>query len=79
MTDCVTPSSLMRFDTSAGLALEAAFDGGRITSDGGLTWLAQTDEDLRLCESLAQYVPEWRTGERCATRWSRSSSSVSFR
>jgi hypothetical protein len=32
----------MRFEThDAALALEAAFDGGRITSDGGLTWLAK--------------------------------------
>jgi hypothetical protein len=51
----------MRFQTPATLALEAAFDGGRITSDGGLVWLAKTDEDLGLCEAIAQYVPEWRT------------------
>jgi hypothetical protein len=34
-----------RFDTSTALALEAAFDGGRITSDGGLPWLAQIDSE----------------------------------
>jgi hypothetical protein len=34
-------TSLTRFDTTTALALEAAFDGGRITSDGGLPWLAQ--------------------------------------
>jgi hypothetical protein len=28
------------------LALEAAFDGGRITSNGGLVWLAQADREL---------------------------------
>jgi hypothetical protein len=31
MTDCAT--SGMRFETQSALALEAAFDGGRITSD----------------------------------------------
>jgi hypothetical protein len=51
----------MRFQTPATLALEAAFDGGRITSDGGFVWLAKTDEELGLCEEIAQYVPEWRT------------------
>jgi len=51
----------MRFQTPATLALEAAFDGGRITSDGGFVWLAKTDEELGLCEEIAQYVPEWRS------------------
>jgi Transposase DDE domain group 1 len=51
----------MRFKTPATLALEAAFDGGRITSDGGLVWLAKTDQDLGLCEAIASHVPEWRT------------------
>jgi hypothetical protein len=51
-----------RFDTSTAIALEAAFDGGRITSDGGLPWLAQLDSELGLCEELAAHVPEWRRG-----------------
>jgi hypothetical protein len=50
----------MRFETPTALALEAAFDGGRITSDGGLIWLAQTDEELGICERIASHVPEWR-------------------
>jgi Transposase DDE domain group 1 len=58
MTDCAT--SLMRFETESALALEAAFDGGRITSDGGLVWLAQADSELGLCERVAEHVPEWR-------------------
>ena len=58
MTDCAT--SGMRFETESALALEAAFDGGRITSDGGLVWLAQADSELGLCERVAQHVPEWR-------------------
>ena len=44
MKDCAT--SRMRFETHATLALEAAFDGGRITSDGGLLWLAEMDSEL---------------------------------
>jgi hypothetical protein len=58
MADCAT--SKMRFETPAELALEAAFDGGRLTSDGGLTWLAKTDAELGVCEAIAEQMPEWR-------------------
>jgi hypothetical protein len=58
MTDCAT--NRMHFDTRAALALEAAFDGGRLTSDGGLLWLAEMDEELGLCEVVSGCVPEWR-------------------
>lgn len=60
MADCATAS--IRFDTPTTLALEAAFDGGRLTSDGGLPWLATVDADLGVCEALAAHVPEWRRG-----------------
>jgi hypothetical protein len=50
----------MFFKTPTPLALQAAFDGGRITSDGGLCWLAEVDRDLGLCEAVARHVPEWR-------------------
>jgi len=46
--------------TACGLALEAAFDGGRLTSDGGLPWLAEADRALGLCAALAACIPEWR-------------------
>jgi len=50
-----------RFQThDAPLDLEAAFDGGRLTSDGGLAWLAEVDRELGLCEEIAGDVPEWR-------------------
>ena len=42
--------------------LEAAFDAGRLTSDGGLPWLAEADRALGLCAALARCVPEWRHG-----------------
>ncbi len=58
MNDCAT--TRLRFGTQTALALEAAFDGGRITSDGGLVWLAEMDEELGLCEEMAEHVPEWR-------------------
>jgi hypothetical protein len=58
MSDCATNE--MRFETEAALTLEAAFDGGRITSDGGLLWLARVDSELGLCEAISEHVPEWR-------------------
>ena len=57
MGDCATPKT--RFETTP-LALEAAFDGGKLTSDAGLIWLAEADEQLGLCEKIASEIPEWR-------------------
>ena len=55
-------SATVRFEGVRGLPLEAAFDAGRLTSDGGLPWLAEADDELGLCEALAAEVPEWRRG-----------------
>jgi hypothetical protein len=59
--DCVT--TRLRFETPSNLALESAFDGGRLTSDGGLGWLFEVDEELGLCQEIAKHVPEWRKRE----------------
>jgi hypothetical protein len=58
MSDCATPP--VRFETPTPLALEAAFDGGRITSDGGLLWISKMDSELGLCEAISGCVPERR-------------------
>ncbi len=58
MNDCAT--SKMRFETPAELNLEAAFDGGRLTSDGGICWLAEIDSQLGLCEAFSEQMPKWR-------------------
>jgi len=55
-------NAAIRFESSVGPALEAAFDAGRLTSDGGLPWLAEADRALGLCAALAAEVPEWRRG-----------------
>lgn len=62
MGDCATQKT-MRFETGATLALEAAFDGGMLTSDGGMPLLAEIDSELGVCEALAECVPEWRRGQ----------------
>jgi hypothetical protein len=59
MSDCATQK--IRFETPTPLALEAAFDGGRLTSDGGLTWLAEVDKELGVCQAMAKHIPEWRS------------------
>jgi hypothetical protein len=48
------------FATDTALALEASFDGGRLTSDGGLPWLAAAEGALGICAAFAACVPEWR-------------------
>lgn len=58
MINYATPAT--RFDTLPGLALEATFDGGRLTSDGGLPWLSAIDRELGVSEGIAAHVPEWR-------------------
>jgi hypothetical protein len=59
VSDCATQK--IRFETPTPLALEAAFDGGRLTSDGGLTWLAEVDKELGVCQAMAKHIPEWRS------------------
>ncbi|HEX6655781.1 MAG TPA: IS1380 family transposase [Candidatus Limnocylindria bacterium] len=42
--------------------LVAAFDGGRLTSDGGLPWLGEADDALGVCAAFASAIGEWRRG-----------------
>ncbi len=58
MADSATPT--FPFETFAPLALDAAFDGGQLTSDGGLPWLAAADAETGVCAEIAAHVPEWR-------------------
>jgi hypothetical protein len=50
----------IRFHPSAQLPLEAHFDGGRLTSDGGLPWLAEAERATQICAAFAQLIPDWR-------------------
>lgn len=54
--------ALYRFAVPAPLPLAASFDGGRLTSDGGLPWLDQAEAALGLCTAFAAVIPEWRRG-----------------
>jgi len=44
--------------------ITAAFDGGRITSDGGVMLLAQAERRLGIAERLAQVIPDRRDQNR---------------
>ena len=53
---------VVRFAGASPLLLEARFDGGRLTSDGGLAWVGEADAALGLCAAFGALVPEWRRG-----------------
>ncbi len=57
MDDSATAKT--RSETSP-LPLEASVDGADLR--WGLAWLAQTDQELGLCEAIAEHVLEWRQG-----------------
>jgi hypothetical protein len=42
--------------------IEARFDLDQVTSDGGLLWLAEADDELGLSAAFAAAIPEWRQG-----------------
>ena len=44
--------------------LSAAFDGGRITSDGGVMLLAQAERRLGIADKLARVIPDERDADR---------------
>lgn len=46
----------------SGCWLTAQVDAPRVSSDGGLPWLAHVDATLGLCAELAACIPDWRHG-----------------
>lgn len=52
----------LSFQSPLGQPLDASFDLGSLTSDGGLLWLQAADDALGLCASLARVLPDWRHG-----------------
>jgi hypothetical protein len=44
--------------------VSAAFDGGRITSDGGVMLLAQAERRLGIADQLARVIPDERDASR---------------
>jgi hypothetical protein len=58
MSQSATPA--LRFALPASLPLAVDFLGGRLTSDGGWSWVAEADTVLGLCATLAAAVPDPR-------------------
>jgi hypothetical protein len=54
----------MGFGTSGGRKLVGAFDGGAITSNGGVVLLAMADKTTRLCDRLAGCFTDHRSAAR---------------
>ena len=48
------------FGSSLPAPVDARFDLGQLTSDGGLLWLREADDALGLCAALAGEIPDWR-------------------
>ncbi len=46
----------------------AAFDGGRLSSDGGVMLLAQAERRLGIADRLARMIPDSRDPERVTHR-----------
>ena len=42
------------------MALDARFDAGRLTSDGGLPWLAEAERAIGICAAFAEQIPDRR-------------------
>ena len=58
----MTDDSLLPFDLPSGQRkkVSAAFDGGLISSDGGLVLLREAERSLRLAETLASCIRDRR-------------------
>lgn len=54
-------TDVLSFPTHGPVPLDVDFLGGRLTSDGGLAWLAEADDALGLTDALADQIPDWRS------------------
>jgi Transposase DDE domain group 1 len=59
MQESATPS--LCFAGVGPVPVAVDFSGGRLTSDGGLPWIAEADGALGLTAALAAVIPDWRT------------------
>ena len=66
----ITDDSLLPFSfpAVAGKKVTAAFDGGRLSSDGGVMLLAQAERRLGLAARLAAVIPDGRDPDRVTHR-----------
>jgi hypothetical protein len=56
----VTYSFATSTSASTSRPLDVTFDGGRLTSDGGLPWLIEAETALGICKAFAECLTDWR-------------------
>lgn len=66
MTKCTTPSA--SFPRRKGPQITASFDGGDVTSDGGILLLRQLDREMGQTRAIARRLSEGRDSQRCLHR-----------
>ena len=66
MTKCTTPSA--SFPRCKGRQVIARFDGGDVTSDGGILLLRQLDREMGLTRAVARRLSDERDPQRCLHR-----------
>ena len=66
MTKCTTPSA--SFPRCKGRQIIASFDGGDVTSDGGILLLRQLDREMGLTRAVARRLSDERDPQRCQHR-----------
>ena len=66
MTKCTTPSA--SFPRCKGRQVIARFDGGDVTSDGGILLLRQLDREMGLTRAVARRLSDERGAQRCLHR-----------
>ncbi|CAM4081087.1 IS1380 family transposase [Vreelandella rituensis] len=66
MTKCTTPS--VSFPRCKGRQIVANFDGGDVTSDGGILLLRQLDREMGLTRAVARRLSDARDPQRCQHR-----------
>nr|WP_289137294.1 IS1380 family transposase [uncultured Halomonas sp.] len=66
MTKCTTPTAT--FPRCKGRQVIARFDGGDVTSDGGILLLRQLDREMGLTRAVARRLSDERDAQRCLHR-----------
>jgi hypothetical protein len=66
MTKCTIPSA--SFPRCKGRQIIARFDGGDVTSDGGILLLRQLDREMGLTRAVARRLSHARDPQRCQHR-----------
>ena len=66
--ECNDSAARFSFPAVARKKVTAAFDGGRLTSDGGVLLLAQAERELGLCAQLATCIADPRDPSRVVHR-----------